>query len=102
MLAPLGKPHPQELQDRGYRMVELLQGLTVTQQPDLACRTLLAVLIALCPEMPTTNEEREAFKTLCPEVQVWLKDEIKELRHPHEYTRKLPENGTPPRRVGHA
>jgi len=80
MLTPIGKPLPQELQDRGHQTLDALQGLRLEQQLNLACRTLLAVLLLRRPPPSAPKGKRDAFKTLCNEVQVWLKDEIAELR----------------------
>jgi hypothetical protein len=45
MLTPLGTLLPQDLQDRGRHILDTLQGLPGEQQLDLACRTILAVLL---------------------------------------------------------
>ena len=51
MLTPIGQPLPHDLQDRGYHILETLQGLGVVHQLDLACRTLLAVLLLRRPSL---------------------------------------------------
>ena len=73
MLTPIGEPLPQGLQDRRYHILETLQGLPLEQQLDLACRTLLAALLLRRPSPSAPKAERDAFKTLCTEVQAWLK-----------------------------
>ena len=44
ILIPLGTPLPEHFQDRGRHILDILQGLPLEQQLDLACRTVRAVL----------------------------------------------------------
>jgi hypothetical protein len=69
-----------DLQDRGRRILDTLQGLPLEQQLDLACRTILAVLLTFQPDRSAPKAKRDAFKVICDGVQVWLKDEIAEMR----------------------
>jgi hypothetical protein len=101
MLTPIGEPLPHDLQDPRYHILETLQGLGVEQQMNLACRTLLAVLLMRRPDPSAPKPQRNAFKTLCAELQVWLKDEIAARR-----TQPTPEiaapKGTSRLKVAHA
>ena len=101
-LTPIGTPLPQDLQDRGHRVLETLHGLRLEQQLNRACRTVLGVLIGCRPAPSAPTEEREAFKVLCDEVQVWLKEEIAEMRRRKPRAKRATGKATPPRRVGHA
>jgi hypothetical protein len=102
MLTPLGTPLPQDLQDCGYHILETLQGLRLEQQLSLACRTLLAVLLMRRPATSAPKAHRDVFKTICDEVQVWLKDEIAELRRTQPKPRATAANGKSRPKVGHA
>ncbi len=46
VLRPLSKPLPLELQQRGRKSLEALDGLDPKDQLELACRTVLGVLTA--------------------------------------------------------
>ncbi len=102
MLTPIGDPLPQDLQDRGYHILETLEGLGVEQQLNLACRILLAVLLLHRPSASAPKAQRGAFKTLCTDVQAWLKDEIAELRHAKPAPKTVAPKGTVRPKVGHA
>ena len=102
MLTPIGTSIPQDLQDRGYHILETLQGLGVEQQLNLACRTLLAVLLMRRPTPSAPKARRDAFTTNCDEVQVWVKDEIAELRRPQPAPKTATPTGKSRRKVGHA
>jgi hypothetical protein len=102
MLTPIGKPLPRDLQDNGYHLLETLEGLPLGDQLNLGCRTLLAALVMFRPAAPVDPEQRTAFKTVCDEVQVWLKGEIAELRRPLRRTRKSTRKATRVQKVGHA
>jgi hypothetical protein len=90
------------LQERGYRILEAMQGLPLGDQLNLACRAVLAALFAFQPAAAADADQRAAFKTVCDSVQGWLKDEIAELRRPLRTTRKSPGKVTRVRTVGHA
>jgi hypothetical protein len=68
MLTTLGGSPPHELQARGYHILETLQGLGMEQQLNLACRTLLAVLLMRRPSPSAPKAQRDTFKTLCGPV----------------------------------
>ena len=98
MLTPINQPLPLELQERGYQILELIHDLPLPQQLDLACRTVLAALLSFLPDPTATNEQRQAFKTMCTEVQVWLRGEIAEMRRGQPKAKKV----KPRLKVGHA
>ena len=102
MLTPIGTLLPHDLQDRGRHILDTLQGLSLEQQLDLACRALLAVLLTFRPDSSAPKAKRDAFKTICDGVQVWLKDEIAAMRRaPAPPTTTAPKR-TLRQRVGHA
>jgi hypothetical protein len=72
MLTPLGTSLPHDLQDRGRRILDTLQGLPGEQQLDLACRTIMAVLLTFRSHRSAPKAKRDAFKTICGGVQFWL------------------------------
>jgi len=102
MLTPIGQPLPQDLQDRGYHILETLEGLGMGQQLNLACRTLLAMLLLRRPNPGAPKAQRDAFKTVCTEVQVWLREEIAEIQRVERTPRTPHRKRTPRPRVGHA
>ncbi len=102
MLTPIGEPLPQDLQDRGYHILQTLEGLGVEQQLNLACRTLLAVLLMHRPSASASKVQRDAFKTLCTEVQVWLRDEIAAMRRTQPKPKTRTSKPKPRPKVGHA
>ena len=59
LLTPIKQPLPVHLQERGYHILETLQGLPLGDQLNLACRTVLAALLAYRPEAPVGPEQRE-------------------------------------------
>ena len=102
MLTPIGAPLPHDLQDRGRRILDTLQGLPLEQQLDLACRTLLAVLLTFRPDSSAPKAKRDAFKTICDGVQVWLKDEIAAMRRTQTTSKTTAPRRKLRQRVGHA
>jgi hypothetical protein len=58
MLTPIGTLLPQDLQDRGRHILDTLQGLSLEQQLDLACRALLAVLLTFRPDSSAPKAKR--------------------------------------------
>jgi hypothetical protein len=102
MLTPFGTLLSQELGDRGRHILDTLQGLPLEQQLDLACRTILAVLLTFQPDRSAPKAKRDAFKTICDGVQLWLRDEITEMRRVQALSRKTAPKVKPRQRVGHA
>jgi hypothetical protein len=102
MLTPLGPPLPQDLQDRGWHILDTLQGLPLEPQLDLACRTLLAILLTFQPDRSAPKAKRDAFKVIRDGVQVWLKNEIAEMRRTQPLSKKAAPELKVRQRVGHA
>ena len=102
MLTPIGKPLPQVLQDRGRHILDTLQGLPLEQRMDLACRTIPAVWLSFRPDSSAPKAKRDAFKTICDGVQVWLMDEIVEMRQSQPLSKKTASTAKARQRVGHA
>ena len=102
MLTPINQPLPLELQERGYQILEIIRDLTFPQQLDLACRTVLAALLSFRPDHTATKEQCQAFKTMCTEVQVWLRGEIAEIRRQQPRAKKAIPRAKPRPKVGHA
>ena len=102
MLTPFGTLLSHDLQDRGRHLLDTLQGLPLEQQLDLACRTILAVLLTFQPDRSAPKAKRDAFKTICDGVQVWLKNEIAEMRRSQPPSTKTASKAKPRQRVGHA
>ena len=72
------------------------------QQLNRACRTLLAMLLLRRPSPGAPKAQRDAFKTLCTEVQVWLREEIAEIRRVKPAPKTLPTKGKARPKVEHA
>jgi hypothetical protein len=102
MLSPFGILLSHDLQGRGRHILDTLQGLPLEQQLDLACRTILAVLLMFQPDRSAPKAKRDAFKTICDGVHVWLKDEIAEMRRSQPLSKKTASKAKPRQRVGHA
>ena len=102
MLTSIDEPLPQDLQGRGYHILETLEGLGMTQQLNLVCRTLLAMLLLRRPSPSAPKAQRDAFKTLCREVQAWLNDEIAEICRVRPTSKIAPRSGKSGPKVGHA
>jgi hypothetical protein len=102
MLTPIRQPLPQDLQDRGYHILATLPGLGAQQQLNLACRTLLAMFLLRRPSASAPKTQRDAFKTLCTGVQVWLREEIAEIQHVRPTPKISPRRSKPRPKVGHA
>jgi hypothetical protein len=75
---PLSEPLPLELQQRGWKVLEALNGVDGKDPLELAGRTVLAVLTAARPRFQGENEL--IFNDLCAAVIQWLKQEMKPLR----------------------
>jgi len=102
MLSPFGILLSQDLGDRGRHILDSLQRLPLDQQLDLACRTILAVLLTFQPDRSAPKAKRDAFKVICDGVQVWLKGEIAEMRRTQPLSKKTESKAKPRQRVGHA
>lgn len=80
LMRPLHDPLPLPLQQRGYQALEALAGLNAQEQLELACRTVVGVLMAARPHFSESAHNRVAYDTLCDAVQKWLRREIGPLR----------------------
>ncbi len=72
------------------------------QQLSLAYRTLLAMLLLRRPGASAPKAQRDAFKTLCVEVQARLRDGIAEGRRVKPASKATPPKGKSRAKVGHA
>ncbi len=80
ILRPLSKPLPLALQQRGQKVLEALNGVDGKDQLELACRTILGILMAARARFQGENEL--VFNDLCVAVLRWLKREMHPLRFP--------------------
>lgn len=69
---------------------------------DLVCRTILAVLLTFRPDQSAPKAKRDTFKLICDSVQMWLKDEIAEMRRSQPLSKKAAAKVKPRQKVGHA
>jgi len=83
VLRPVSEPLPLALQQRGRKSLEALDGLNAQEQLELACRTVLAVLMAARPRFQVENEL--IFNDLCVVVLQWLKRDMEPLRFPRPH-----------------
>ncbi len=60
--------------------LESLTGLSAKDQLEVACRSVLAVLLAARARFERDQEGRVAFDLVCEDVTDWLRQEIKEIR----------------------
>ncbi len=72
------------------------------QQLNPACRALLAMLLLRRHNPGAPKAQRDAFKTVCAEVQIWLRDEIAEIRHVKPSPKTAPPRGKSRPKVDHA
>jgi hypothetical protein len=66
------------LEQRRRKVLEALEGLDAKDKLELACRTVLGVLMTARPRF--RGEGELVFNTLCAAVLQWLKREMKPLR----------------------
>ncbi len=85
VLRPLAEPLPPALQQRGQKILEALDGLDAKDQLNLACRTVVTVLMAARPRFTGSAQDHVVFNTLCDAVGQWLRREMRPLRfvQPH-------------------
>jgi hypothetical protein len=62
MLTPFGTLLSQDPQNRGRHIPDTLQGFPLEQQLDLACRTLLAVLLTFPPDSSAPKAKRDVSR----------------------------------------
>ena len=80
LLHPLKDPVPPPLAARGRAILGLLDDVSHAEALDIACRTLVGVLLAARPRFEDTTEDQASYNTLCQHVEQWLKRELKPLR----------------------
>jgi hypothetical protein len=80
VIRPLAEPLPPALQQRSQQVLEALEGLDAKDQLNLACRTVVAVLMAARPRFATSAQDHAAYNTLCDAVGQWLRREMGPLR----------------------
>ena len=80
LLHPLKDPVPRPLAARGRAILGLLADVSHAEALDLACRTLVGVLLAARPRFEDSSEDQASYNTLCQEVEQWVKREMKPLR----------------------
>ena len=80
LLHPLKEQVPSPLAARGRAILGLLDDVSHAEALDLACRTLVGVLLAARPHFEDSTEDQASYNTLCQEVEPWVKREMKPLR----------------------
>ena len=80
LLHPLKDPVPPPLAARGRAILGLLDEVSHAEALDLACRTLVGVLLAARPRFEDSTKDQTSYNTLCQHVEQWLKRELKPLR----------------------
>ena len=80
LLHPLKEQVPSPLAARGRAILGLLDDVSHAEALDIACRTLVGVLLAARPRFEDTTEDQASYNTLCQHVEQWLKRELKPLR----------------------
>jgi len=63
---------------------------------------VLAVLLTFRPDSSAPKEKRDAFKMICDGVQIWLKEEIAEMRRSQAPSKKTASTTKRRQRMGHA
>ena len=77
---PLKDQVPSPLAARGRAIRGLLDGISHAEPLDLACRTLVGVLLAARPQFEDSTKDQASHNTLCREAQQWVKRELKPPR----------------------
>ena len=80
LLHPLKDPVPSLLAARGRAILGLLDDVSHAEALDLACRTLVGVLLAARPRFEDSTKDQASYNTLCQHVEQWVKRELKLLR----------------------
>jgi hypothetical protein len=81
-LHPLKDPVPLPLAARGRAILGILDEVSHAEALDLACRTLVDVLLSARPRFEESVKDQACFNTLtlCQQVEQWVKRELKPLR----------------------
>ncbi len=80
VLRPLSEPLPPALEQRGQQVLVALEGLDAKDQLNLACRTVVTVLMAARPRFTESAQDHAAYNTLCDAVGQWCRREMQPLR----------------------
>ena len=80
LLHTLKDPVPSPLASRGRAILGLLDEVSHAEALDLACRTLVGVLLAARPQVEDSTKDQVVFNTLCQHFEQWVKRELKPLR----------------------
>ena len=80
LLHPLKDPVPSPLAARGRAILGLLDGVSHAEALDLACRTLVGVLLVARPRFEDATKDQACYNTLCQHVEQWVKRGLKPLR----------------------
>jgi hypothetical protein len=80
LLHPLKDPVPSPLAARGSAILGLLDEVSHAEALDLACRTLVGVLLAARPRFEDSTKDQASYSTLCKQVEQWAKREMQPIR----------------------
>jgi hypothetical protein len=80
LLHPLKDSILPPLAAHGRAILGLLDDVSHAEALDLACRTLVGVLLAARPRFEESIADQASYNTLCQEVEQWVKRELKPLR----------------------
>ena len=80
LLHPLKDSVPSLLAARGRTILGVLDEVSHAEALDLACRTLVGVLLAARPRFEDSTKDQPSYNTLCLQVEQWVKREMKPLR----------------------
>ena len=73
LLHPLKDPVPLPLAARGRAILGLLDEVSHAEPLDLACRTLVGVLLAARPRFEDSTKDQPCYNTPCRHVEQWVK-----------------------------
>ncbi len=68
------------VQSRVAQTLPLLSGLPASEQLEVACLTVRAVLSSVRSRFEKSQQDRLAFDALCSDTEAWLRREIERLR----------------------
>ncbi len=80
LLDPLKDTVPSPPDARGRAILGLLDEVSHAEALDLACRTLVGILLDARPRFEESIADQASFNTLCLHVEQWVKREVKPLR----------------------
>ncbi len=76
LLHPPKDPLPAPLAARGRAILGLLSEVSYAGALDLACRSLVSVLLAARPQFEDSTRDQADYNTLCQHVELWVKLEL--------------------------